>query len=105
MIRKVEFKLRKSRVDEGYGTVFCVMRPDSYHKTWFSLGIVVTEKEWDNYVNVNYYYQTRMPTLGILYYKFSDYIDKIHETVKASELHDAKRNVQKLMMRMCTLCL
>ena len=46
-----------------------------------------------------------MPTLGILYYKFSDYLDKNHETVKTSELHDAKRNVQKLMMRMCTLCL
>ena len=34
--------------------------------------------------------------------KFSNLMDKIYETVKASKTSDAKVNVQKLMFSLCT---
>lgn len=100
--KRAYFRFRKSKDKIGYGSVYCVYYLSTYKRTWFPLNIVITEKEWQTYANINYYFQTRMPTLNILYYKFADFLDKVLETVNESDSEDAKLNVQKLMMRMCT---
>ena len=102
MIRKIQFHFRSSKDYPRHGTIYCVMRPNPYKKVWFSLGIIVAEKEWENYLSANYFYHSIMPSLGIHYYKFSNLMDKIYETVKASKTSDAKENVQKLMFALCT---
>lgn len=101
--KKIKLVLRKSKGKPGYGAIYCAYFPKSEKESWFPLGIVITEKEWQNYVSINYYYQTRMPTLGILYYKFADFLDRVTETAEGSDWKDAKMNVQRLMMRMCTI--
>jgi len=101
-IRKVEFNFKNCKDRPKYGVIYCSMRPTPYKKIWFSLGIVITRKEWESYVAVNYLYHTRMPTLDILYHKFADFMDKVHDTVETSKFDEAKGNVQKLILRMCT---
>ena len=106
-----------SPTNEGYGTICGRLRiyqpntPDkgqSDNKSKVkvlkaSLGIELSETEWDAYRSGIYDTKAEMPSLGITFGKFHKFMDMVRKTIDTTHgQEDIRLAIQREMMRLIT---
>lgn len=70
-------------------------------KTKISLGIVISNEEWSNYMSGTFDANAEMPSLGITYSKFGRFLEVIRDVVDSNRSTDKlKFMVQETIMKM-----